>query len=472
MPLSALQYFNESILDAVKPTLDPKVFHADANGVQILNDVVRAQIESDIAKFDSIVPSTSSNIVGSILTKTYNDRSDIDVNVVYDKEDVDPITANRMMILLRSINGRLATGTTHPINYYLYFSDGTDYQDRFDGIYDFKSNKWIKVPEPTTIKIDKYLGQFMNAISSIDITTMAIRRDLIDIRDLQDNLTAEDIQGIKDKLQSKVFEVEEKIRSLVASEEIIKKARRAAFNKPITKEELLRLKSKNLLPENIIYKLLEKYYYLKFINKLNEFLSGGITTDNIDELKDITDDFLTDSEMCEVGLILLEERKLRELKDPSKPSSEKQRRQKSKTMGSTMYRGLDRKNLKQLSNWKRADFDVNYRGEKVPELFANGAFSAKDILNSAKTAKAGQWALNKNQARWIASMYGMRLPTRQWPVKHLSNMPIVLWKRRNGEYYIVKNRFTGVKTHHHNMVGTKKFETASTSPIYQGTMDI
>lgn len=472
MTFSALQYFNESILDAVKPNLDPKVFHADGNGIMILNDVIKAQIESDLAKFDSIVPSSTSNIVGSILTKSYNDRSDIDVNVVYDKEDVDPISANRLMILLRSINGRLGTGTTHPINYYLYFSDGTDYQDRFDGIYDFKSNKWLKIPEPTTIKIDKYLGQFMNAISSIDITTMAIRRDLIDIRDLQDNLTAEDIKGIKDKLQSKVFEVEEKIKSLVASEEIIKKARRAAFNKPITKNELLRLKSKNLLPENVIYKLLEKYYYLKFINKLNELLSVGITMDTVDELKDITDDFLTDSQMCEVGLILLEERKMRELKDPSKPSTEKERRRKSKSMGDSMYRGVDRKNLKQIPDWKRADFDINYRGEKVPELYGHGSFSAKDLLHSAKTSKSGQWVLNKNQARWIANMYGMRLPTRQWPVKHLSNMPIVLWKRKNGDFYLVKNRFTGVKHHHHDLMGTKQFSADSVSPIYQGTMDI
>lgn len=470
--ISALDYFKESILDPIKPTLDPNIFHADANGTMVLNDIVNAQIKSDIEKFNSIVPCVDTNIVGSILTKNYNERSDIDVNIIYDKEDVDPITVNRLMILLRSLNGRLMTGTRHPVNYYLFFSNGEDYSDRFDGIYDFLSNKWIKQPTPTTFKIDKYLNKFIDTISTIDVTTMAIRRDLIDIQELQKELTSDDIKNIKERLQGKVFEVEEKIKSLVASEEIIKKARRAAFNKPLTKDELNRLKSKNLLPENIIFKLLEKYYYLQFINKLNEILGDGLSMDNVDKLKDITDDFFTDSEMCNVGEILLESRRIRELRDPSKPRSEKDRKQKSKTMGGSMFRGIDRKNLRQLSNWKKDTFDVNYRGENVPETYSSDVFSAKDILNTSKRAKSGQWMLTKNQARWIANLYDMRLPTRKWPVKHLSNMPIVLWQRKNGRFYLVKNQFTGVKHHHHNMIGGEVPDSPKPFPIYQGLTDL
>ena len=51
-----------------------------------------------------------------------------------------------------------------------------------------------------------------------------------------------------------------------------KKLRHMAFDRFMTPQEIQIYGSKNRLPENILYKLLEKYYYIKFINKIESIL--------------------------------------------------------------------------------------------------------------------------------------------------------------------------------------------------------
>ena len=40
-------------------------------------------------------------------------------------------------------------------------------------------------------------------------------------------------------------------------------------------DEIRKFGVKNRLPKNVIYKMLEKYHYLKFFKKLNEIMEDG-----------------------------------------------------------------------------------------------------------------------------------------------------------------------------------------------------
>ena len=53
----------------------------------------------------------------------------------------------------------------------------------------------------------------------------------------------------------------------------------------MTPDEIRSYGIKNRLPKNVIYKMLEKYHYLKFYKKCKKILEDGIVTDK--EVKDL-----------------------------------------------------------------------------------------------------------------------------------------------------------------------------------------
>jgi hypothetical protein len=52
----------------------------------------------------------------------------------------------------------------------------------------------------------------------------------------------------------------------------------------MTPDEIRQYGIKNRLPKNVIYKMLEKYHYLKFYKKCKKILDDGIVTDNRSEI--------------------------------------------------------------------------------------------------------------------------------------------------------------------------------------------
>ena len=62
--------------------------------------------------------------------------------------------------------------------------------------------------------------------------------------------------------------------------------RKDAFDKDMSPDEIRKFGVKNRLPKNVIYKMLEKYHYLKFFKKLNEIMEDGKITP--DELKSLS----------------------------------------------------------------------------------------------------------------------------------------------------------------------------------------
>ena len=72
------------------------------------------------------------------------------------------------------------------------------------------------------------------------------------------------------------------------SYEKIKQNRRNAFAKTVTSKEIREYGAKNRLPENVIYKLLEKYHYLEFLKNVEDIVGDDnkISDKEADELSD------------------------------------------------------------------------------------------------------------------------------------------------------------------------------------------
>ena len=108
----------ESIIDIPRNSLDPTVFEFPDDGYPIMHPIIKSQIMRDVETIEEVNTVVRFFVVGSILTKAYTNNSDIDVNVQVNKSD--PLAVEEMFNVLNRLNGRLAPGTTHPVNYYIH----------------------------------------------------------------------------------------------------------------------------------------------------------------------------------------------------------------------------------------------------------------------------------------------------------------------------------------------------------------
>lgn len=272
-------YLKESIVNISRNSLDETVFQYKENGLPILKDAIKLQIIKDIDQIRNVVPVIDFILIGSILTKNYDKNCDMDVSVQVDPESIDQIATAELMHLLTQLNGRYAIGTTHPINYYILTHDFDT--DKTEAAYDIINEKWIKAPKNYDPDIEKWSIKFRDTLNSIDIATGELKRDLIDLNELK-QLKTKNIKKLKFLMKQKLYQIESLLNQLVNTYKNIKMLRNMAFDRFMTPQEIQMYGSYNKLPENIIYKLLEKYYYIKFIKKLETIL------DEKDEL-DLTD---------------------------------------------------------------------------------------------------------------------------------------------------------------------------------------
>jgi len=272
-------FINESIVDIPRNSLDPTVFEFPDDGPPIMHPIIKTQIMSDIDKFRELVPVVTYFAVGSILTKQYTAHSDIDINVQIDapKDRV----LESVFELMKRLNGRMASGTTHPINYYVIQEDYD--LDKTVAAYDIVSERWIKEPKIVNVSSEDYMQKFQNSVNGIDFGTSELRRNIIDYETLK-SMDGDNIKDLNTKMQAKLDKIENNIEALLRSYKNVKTLRKNAFEKEMSPAEIRKYGEKNKLPENIIYKMLERYYYFDFIKELKRVMEDDKVSD-----KDISD---------------------------------------------------------------------------------------------------------------------------------------------------------------------------------------
>jgi hypothetical protein len=271
------QLTKESVIDIPRDSLDADVFQFFDDGRQpILKDGIKAQILKDIETIKETVPVVRFYGIGSVFTPNYKEDSDIDINVQVDIHDLDSISAAEILQSLKRLNGKLAVSTQHPINYFC-ITDEFDW-DKAEAVYDIVNERWLKAPQIINPDVGSYVIKFQETLRSIDLGTGELRRNLIDFEDIK-RLKTRNIQQLHDLSEKKLEEIEENLGQLVGVYHDVKILRKLAFDRMLTPQEVQMYGSKNMLPENIIYKLLEKYYYIRFLKRLQEVLEerdGGI----------------------------------------------------------------------------------------------------------------------------------------------------------------------------------------------------
>jgi hypothetical protein len=138
--------------DPVAPnSLDPRVWYfLPGGGDPKLQPGVKTQILQDIDRINSAEQEYARKrvwdyfIVGPVLEENSSEKCSINILVLINKTNLDDMLKERILQTIKELNGRLATGTQHPIHYIPTIRDLD--QERYPAIYHPFTEKWVKKP--------------------------------------------------------------------------------------------------------------------------------------------------------------------------------------------------------------------------------------------------------------------------------------------------------------------------------------
>ena len=265
---------NESIIDLPRKDYSKTIFDNYDTEEPKLKKSRDKMIDDQVKEVKKIAPIIKYRLIGSILTKRYRKDADLDINVLFDvpeserEEMIETLRAE-----VRRVNGKNVPGTVHPVNYFVIV-DREVYKKAnvmADDVYDIVHDRFEKRSKPKPFDIDDYMDEFKAKVQKIDIAKGEYKRDLVDYKELIE-LDDDDIENLKGKLEGKVKELEDDINNLIDIKDDSLEKRRDAFTADMTPDQIKKYGVRNRLPNNVIYKMLEKYYYFEFINKLKDVI--------------------------------------------------------------------------------------------------------------------------------------------------------------------------------------------------------
>jgi len=224
-------------------------------------------------------------IIGSIASKHYNSETDIDVHLLPSvlPDEMHKGWANKVKNLNTNHGSR-------PLQFYLHKENVEPYAD---SIYDVNKDTWEKFTELKAANLKNYYKKFKDVVGNLDLSKAELYRDLVDYKVLDEALKDADPElqeEISSELQEKLDEINLNVDGLIS--EIVKaKDRRTQalydeFNDELDGDYSKAVSNfKQLLPDNVIYKLLERYHYKRFVSKLREFKKNFGDVDGIDDVE-------------------------------------------------------------------------------------------------------------------------------------------------------------------------------------------
>lgn len=263
---------SESIADIERGGFCPEIFENPEDASPVLKENVRKEILDQTKYFENFGKINIIQILGSMLTKQYTEDSDVDITLIIDFNNEEDFRKAKDLSI-STANKNMLTGTKHPIN---IFVREDSVPELWDNIFDVVDNKWVKQTDIPKGEVVKYKNQFRKIASKIDIKKGWLTRDIIDYNQLL-QLPVEELKKFTPQIEEKLKKIDLQVKQLAYFYDVIAKLRAAIFKKTYNPVALENIKSRNLLPANIIYKLLEKYHYTQFLKTVKKALeqSGG-----------------------------------------------------------------------------------------------------------------------------------------------------------------------------------------------------
>lgn len=274
-----------SIIDEKMPELDPTIWYM-RNGEYKLRPEVDGKIRKLAQRLLVGIRAHSAYIVGSITGFYYTPTSDIDVNVIV---SVDAETKLALIENALKVNGKFAPGTKHPINFFIRNEKMNP--THFDGVFNLKTGKWVKTATEQGVDLFSIYDRFRDDFGRIDALAGEAWRSLLDINILRDVLRNGGSREVMSKLRRRVEILDDTIQELAETYDEAHRDRIAAFRRQLELADMGQnpYPSPDLVPENIRYKLLERYHYMDFMKRLYDLLRETEVIDTKRDIKDVRD---------------------------------------------------------------------------------------------------------------------------------------------------------------------------------------
>lgn len=247
----------------------------------------------DIIRYQAFI--TGCYIASSLGSFNYKEDTDFDIKYVIDVEmfikhnpEFSTSSAEDITDYLIELgrNSKELTeevpGTYHAIDAYFYDNNEgvEDNLVKYDSLYSVGSNTWIKEPRklphdlPSNYFIEKAKSYAEPYLEKVTKDIEKTKRDSIDFLILKDYLKQLDDVSVKEAtyyFTEQLNLIDADLDQLEENRLMIKKLRAENFDKNVLKTELERLGgSLNYGKGNLIFKLFQRYGYMKILNELKD----------------------------------------------------------------------------------------------------------------------------------------------------------------------------------------------------------
>jgi len=278
-----------SILDEPRAELDPAIWSIGEDNLPFLKPDVKIHIVKNF--FDYISQFGGYNYTeefvknmfytGSTATYTYADKSDIDIHIVVDWNDLAALNPDKARkdpkemwqelhdIFWWTLNKQKLPGTKHPLTYYV-MPPGEEKKlvEQKEEIYDIGHSCWIippgKAVNLTEEVIDPALKEANEFMERIESHISDARKGVIDLTLLQEVITPENAADRYMRIVDKIKEIDGHLKELKEEYAMLKKKRQDAFEKG----DSLVGGNSNWSMGNIIFKVVERYHYMDVLRKI------------------------------------------------------------------------------------------------------------------------------------------------------------------------------------------------------------
>lgn len=290
-----------SILDYQKTELCPKIWEDNLLRKNIKLFIYQSIKGFFISKgFKGFEEFVSHIYIGSSLaTYFYKEDSDLDIKVVIDpklfkkyntqyENSLDSDIADELIEAGRKspFLTNFIPNTTHPMDFYFFTEEEANESRliKYDSLYNLITDEWIKEPHKLEGEVSSaYILNHARDIAKryIEKVTADLeetRRDSIDflvLRDYMKSLDKSELKELSVDFQTALERVNRDVNDLIEDKKIIRALRKNEFSKRMLRDDLeLVMGSINYSDGNLIYKILQRYGYLRILFEIASMFDG------------------------------------------------------------------------------------------------------------------------------------------------------------------------------------------------------
>lgn len=266
---------NENVLDLPHSTLCQEVWTPDMNIKPDVKKEIMKRFEDWKKKFATNMEVENIYILGSITSYQYNGTSDIDTNFIVDwpKSKIDKVWKTLP-------NGNNFKNTKHPINLYVTSKDNIRDINISKTLYDLKNENWIRKPNKNDIAVpQKYSLEIARLfMDGIDSRLSELSRDQKELEQMEELIKEKnsffDVNELEKDIENKKEEIIADKDALRLAHYIIKSIRKEGYSDDDWKFKfninVITNDDPNKTLNNLIYKEMEKFGYLKKLEKVEK----------------------------------------------------------------------------------------------------------------------------------------------------------------------------------------------------------